>query len=112
MLANVSAVLGLEGLVLAVDGLHHPLFEDTLLVAQEQRVPLGSPDQLDDVPAGAAEGAFEFLDDLAVAAYRPVETLQVAVDDENQVVAVSYTHLDVYKRQAVPTSIVHSRGST
>jgi hypothetical protein len=47
---------------------------------------LGSPDQLDDVPAGTAEGAFEFLDDLAVATHRTVEPLQVAVDDEDQVV--------------------------
>jgi hypothetical protein len=86
VLADVGAVLGLEGLVLAVDRLHHALLEDALLVAQQERVPLGSPDQLDDVPAGAAESAFEFLDDLAVAAHRPVETLQVAVDDEDQVV--------------------------
>ena len=31
---------------------------------------------------------FEFLDDLAVAAHRTVEPLQVAVDDEDQVVEV------------------------
>ena len=38
------------------------------------------------VPAGAAEGGFQLLDDLAVAAHRAVEALQVAVDDEDQVV--------------------------
>jgi hypothetical protein len=86
MLADIGTVLGLEGLVLAVHRLHHPLSEDALLVAQEQRVPLGSPDQLDDVPAGAAESPLEFLDDLAVAAHRTIEALQVAVDHENQVV--------------------------
>ena len=47
---------------------------------------MAAPEQLDDVPAGAAEGAFEFLDDLAVAAHRAGEALQVAVDDEDQVV--------------------------
>ena len=41
---------------------------------------------LDHVPAGAAEDRFQFLNDLAVAAHRTVETLQVAVDDEDQVV--------------------------
>jgi hypothetical protein len=51
----------------------------------EQRSQCG-PRSLDDVPAGAAEDAFEFLDDLAVAAHRAVEALQVAVDDEDQVV--------------------------
>ena len=35
---------------------------------------------------GAAEHRLELLDDLAVAAHRPVEALQVAVDDEDQVV--------------------------
>ncbi len=52
----------------------------------EQGVPLRAPDRLDHVPAGAAEGRLELLDDLAVAAHRPVEPLQVAVDHEDQVV--------------------------
>ena len=55
-------------------------------VLGQQRVPVGAPDHLDHVPAGAAEGAFQFLDDLAVAADRAVEPLQVAVDHEDQVV--------------------------
>ncbi len=52
----------------------------------EQRIPAAPPDHLDDVPTGAAEDGFELLDDLAVAAHRTVEALQVAVDDEDQVV--------------------------
>ena len=51
-----------------------------------KRVPVGAPQDLDHVPAGAAEGAFQFLHDLAVAADRPVQPLQVAIDDEDQVV--------------------------
>ena len=47
---------------------------------------LPAPQHFDDVPAGAAEGRFEFRDDLAVAADRPVQPLQIAVDDEDQVV--------------------------
>ena len=35
---------------------------------------------------GAAEVGLELLDDLAVAAHRAVEALQVAVDDEDEVV--------------------------
>ena len=45
-----------------------------------------APDHLDHVPAGAAEHGLELLDDLAVAPHRAVEALQVAVDDEDQVV--------------------------
>ena len=51
-----------------------------------RRIPIAAPDHFDDVPSGAAEDRFQFLDDLAVAAHRAVEALQVAVDDENQVV--------------------------
>src|SRR4029079_16135178 len=73
-------------LVFAVDAFHHPAYQNPLLVAREQRVPARTPDDLDYVPARAAETAFEFLDDLAVAAHRSVQALQVAVDDEDQVV--------------------------
>ena len=45
-----------------------------------------APNHLDDVPAGAQERRFQFLDDAAVAAHRTVQPLQVAVDHENQVV--------------------------
>ncbi len=60
--------------------------EHAVVVAGEQLVPLRAPDHLDDVPAGAAEDGLELLDDLAVAAHRAVEALQVAVDDPDQVV--------------------------
>ena len=58
------------------------------MVGREQRVPLVAPDHLEHVPAGAAEDRLELVDDLAVAAHRPVEALQVAVDDEHEVVEV------------------------
>src|SRR6202011_1561118 len=40
----------------------------------------------DDVPASSPKGRFELLDDLAVAANRAVEPLQVAVHDEDEIV--------------------------
>ena len=86
MLAHISAVVGLEGLVVAIQRVHHDLAQGAVLVARQQRVPVAAPQQLDHVPARAAELAFEFLDDLAVAAHRAVQALQVAVDDEHQVV--------------------------
>src|SRR5205085_1068919 len=46
---------------------------------------------LDDVPADAAELRLQLLHDLAVAAHRAVEALQVAVDNENQVVELLAT---------------------
>ena len=88
VLAHVVGVARLEGLVLAVDRLLHAALEQAVVVGGEQRVPVLAPDHLDDVPAGAAEVGLELLDDLAVAAHRAVEALQVAVDDEDQVVEV------------------------
>ena len=84
--ANILAALGLVALVLAVDDFFHALQQNAVLVAGEELVPIGAPDQLDHVPAGAAESGFEFVDDLAIAAHRAVESLQIAVDDEDQVV--------------------------
>src|SRR5581483_5415380 len=60
--------------------------EDAVDVALEQVVPLPAPDDLNDVPAAAFERRLELLNDLAVAPHRAVEALQVAVDDEDQVV--------------------------
>ena len=84
--ADVAAAGDRVLLVLAVDDLAHALDQESVLVAGQQLVPLGAPDDFDHVPADAAEDGFELLDDLSVAADRAVEPLQVAVDDEDQVV--------------------------
>ena len=86
MLAQVGARLDGVLLILPVDDLAHPLGEQALVVDRQQRIPVASPQHLDDVPPGAAEDRFELLDDLPVAAHRTVETLEIAVDDEDQVV--------------------------
>jgi len=86
VLADVRAVLGLEVLVLPVDALLHALEQQPGLVRGQQRVPARAPDDLDDVPPGAAEAALQLLDDLPVAAHRAVEALQVTVDHPDEVV--------------------------
>ena len=86
VLAVEAAVGGGIGLELAVDRLVQPLEQHAVVVAREERIPVRAPQQLDHVPAGAGEQALELLDDRAVAAHRAVEALQVAVDDEDQVV--------------------------
>ena len=86
VLADVGAVVGLVGLEVAVRRGVHEVDQRAVAVGVQQPVPLTAPDDLDDVPAGAAEERLQLLDDLAVAVHRPVEALQVAVDDEGQVV--------------------------
>ncbi len=109
VLAHVSAILRLEGLIIAVDAFHHALLQEPGLVLCQQRVPVAAPDHLDHVPAGAAKIGFQFLDDLAVAAHRAVEALQVAVDDENQVVqALASGHADgTHRFRLVHLAVAH-----
>ncbi len=87
---EVVADVGARGhrvlLELAVDGGVHLLDEHAVHVAGQQVVPLAAPDHLDHVPARAAEVTFQLLDDLAVTSDRAVQALQVAVDDEREVV--------------------------
>ena len=78
--------MGLVGLIVAVHRLLHALDEDALLVPGEEGIPVTAPDHLNDVPASTPEDRLQFLDDLAVAAHRAVQALQVAVDHEHQVV--------------------------
>src|SRR5262245_27442463 len=86
MLAHVGAVLDRVLLILAVDDLTHALDEHAIAIGGKKRIPVRAPDHLDHVPASTTEDGLEFLDDLAVAAHRAVESLEVAVDDEDQVV--------------------------
>ena len=86
VVADEAAVLGLVGLIVAVRRLVHEVDQRAVAVLRQQCVPLAAPDDLDDVPAGAAEERLQLLDDLAVAADRAVEALEVAVDDEREVV--------------------------
>ncbi len=86
VLPGVGAALDRVGLELAVRGGVHGVDEQAVDVLGDQVVPLPAPHHLDDVPAGAAERALQLLHDLAVAADRAVQALQVAVHDEDQVV--------------------------
>jgi hypothetical protein len=62
------------------------LQEHTVGVGGQEVVPLRPPDHLDHVPTRPSEHAFELLHDLAVAPHRPVEALEIAVDDEGEIV--------------------------
>jgi hypothetical protein len=55
-------------------------------IARQQWIPILAPEHLDYMPASAPEGGFQFLDDFAVTAHGTVQTLQVAIDYEDQVV--------------------------
>src|SRR6202000_711281 len=92
-LARVRAALALEILILAVHAFFHDPLQEAFLVARQKRVPSPAPQDLDDIPPRSEERGFEFLDDLAVAAHRSVEPLQIAIDDKNEIVEfLAYRH--------------------
>ena len=82
----VDTIIGAQSLILPIHGRRELTQQGVMAVTGKQRVPVGSPQHLDDVPARAGEQRLELLDDLAIAAHRAVEPLQVAVDDKNQIV--------------------------
>src|SRR5436305_1890263 len=86
VLPEVRAALDEIFLILAVGDLAHAPNQEAFAVVGDERIPVGAPDHFDNVPSDAAEDRFQFLDDLAVAAHGTVEALEIAVDDEDQVV--------------------------
>src|SRR5690348_8447858 len=84
--AEIGAGFDAIFLVLAVHDFAHALDQKRIAVFFEQGVPIAAPENFDDVPSGAAKDGFQFLDDLAVTAHGAVEPLQIAVDDEDQVI--------------------------
>src|SRR5208283_4471300 len=64
----------------------HAFDEQAFGVALNDGIPFGAPENFDDVPAGATEGGFEFLNNLAIAADGTIEALEIAIDDEDEVV--------------------------
>src|SRR5258708_307239 len=88
ILAEVGSALDKIFLILSVADLSQSPYQDAVAIVANQAIPVRSPDDLDDIPSRATEDGFEFLNDFAVATYRAVETLQVAVDHENQIVQI------------------------
>ena len=86
MFADVIAGRDDQLLIFAVNHLSHAFYQQAFGVALENGIPLGAPENLDHVPSGAAELGLELLNDLAVAAYGTVQTLQVAVHNKDKIV--------------------------
>ncbi len=86
VLTDVRAVRNRVLLVLPIDHFTHSLDEFTVFVRVEQRIPVGTPDHFDHIPARATKGCLEFLNNFPVAAYGTVQSLEIAVYDKNQIV--------------------------
>ena len=73
-------------LVITVAAFFHALEQQTGLVALNNFIPLGSPNHFDDVPTRTPDKTFKLLNDFSVAAHRPVEPLQIAVHNPDDVI--------------------------
>ena len=82
VLPDIGPVLDAVLLKLPIDNFVTPLHQSSINIFSEERIPFWSPNYLDDVPPCSTEDRFEFLNDLAVAANRAVESLEVTVNDE------------------------------
>src|SRR3989304_2074169 len=73
-------------LVLPINVFFHHFNQNAIVVLGKQWVPIVPPYNLDDIPSSATKNGFEFLDNFAIPTYWPVKSLQIAIDDENQII--------------------------
>src|ERR1700733_3932542 len=88
ILAEVGSALDKIFLILAVADFSQTPDQQPIAVGADQTVPIRAPNDLDNIPNRATEAGLEFLNDLAVTAHRAIKALQIAVDDENQVIEI------------------------
>ena len=86
MFAIERTIIRCEGLQLSVDCAVECINEFTVGIARKQRIPVRAPQEFDDIPASATKQRLEFIDDVTIAAHRSIETLQVTVDNEDEVI--------------------------
>ena len=77
---------GHQALLVAVGQGRETGREGSAGVCGKQGVPRTAPEALDDVPPGPGESGSQFLNDLGVASYGPIEALKVAIHDHGEVV--------------------------
>ena len=86
VIAVKPSILGGECLHLPVHGVGKGTHQRLLSVPREQAVPVTAPNEFDHIPASTAKEFFEFVNDASVAANRPIQALQIAIDHPYQVV--------------------------
>ena len=86
MFPNIGPTGNLIFLIFTIDDFHHPFCEKTLVIFFNEKIPVITPENFDDIPTGTTKNSFKFLDDFTISADRSIESLQVAIDDKGEVV--------------------------
>src|SRR6185312_11706198 len=111
LFSDVCAAASLEVLVFAVDAFLHTLQQHARGVTRKQFVPGAAPKNLDYVPAGAAKNAFQLPNNAAVAAHWTVEPLEIAIDDEREIIELlARSHRDGAKRLRLVRFAISEKG--
>ena len=90
---DISTIFGFESLIVTIQRFVHQLDQLAGSVFLQQRIPTGAPQNFDYIPACAAKHAFQLIDNFTVTNNRTIQTLQVTVDNKDQVIQF-FTHSD------------------
>ena len=81
-----APVFGRKGLHLSIHGAGKSFDQRPVCVACKQSIPVAAPNEFDDVPTRATKQFFQLVNDATIAAYRTIQSLQIAVDHPDQIV--------------------------
>src|SRR5436305_1190261 len=88
MSASVAPRFNGVFLVISIHSFLHALEQETGFIRIEEFIPIGTPNDFDDVPTGALKNSLQLLNDLSVATHGPIEALQIAINDPDEVIQV------------------------
>src|SRR5690554_5027932 len=88
MLASVRWTVVREVLQVTITDLVHGALHNAVFVLIKQGVPYAPPNDLDNIPARTTERAFQLLNNLAITPNRSIQTLQIAVNHEHQIIQI------------------------
>ena len=86
MFAIERAIIRSKSLQLSVHRAIECINQFTVGITRKERIPIRAPQEFDHIPASATKQGFQFIDDVTIAAHRSIETLQVTVDNEDEVI--------------------------
>src|SRR5437870_5066503 len=80
VLPEICSALNEEFLILTVGDFAQTTHQQAIAIILNEAVPIAAPNDLDHIPAGAAENRLQLLNNFSFASHMTVEPLQVAVD--------------------------------
>ena len=83
MLTGVGSATADVVLIFTIDYFVHARLKYAVFIGVKQWIPVATPNDFNYVPACPTKYTFQLLNDLAVTTHRAIQSLQVAVNNEN-----------------------------